>query len=80
MEKTGSVINRLPEINHIWDLPFAFVVELAVVARMIENLTGNWGDAPAEGFVAHMKDSVAKFVGDAEQSDDLTMLAIKITN
>ena len=47
--------------------------------RMIENLTGNWGDAPAEGFVSHMKDSVAKFVGDAEQSDDLTMLAIKIT-
>ena len=47
--------------------------------RMIENLSGSRGDAPAEDLVAHMTDSVAKFVGDAEQSDDLTMLAIKIT-
>lgn len=47
--------------------------------RMIGNMTGSWGDATAEELVAHMTDSVSKFVGDAEQSDDLTMLAIKIT-
>ena len=42
-----------------------------------ENLSGCGSEATTEGMISRMNDAVNKFVGNAEQSDDLTMLAIK---
>ena len=41
------------------------------------NLSGCGSEATPEGMISRMNDAVNKFVGNAEQSDDLTMLAIK---
>ena len=46
--------------------------------RMLEALSGHGSNTSTDGLIAHMIDAVDKFVGDSEQSDDLTMLAIKI--
>ncbi|MBR4756372.1 MAG: SpoIIE family protein phosphatase [Bacteroidales bacterium] len=46
--------------------------------RVLENLSGLDGHISAEGIVSHMLEAVGEFVGDAEQSDDLTMLVLQI--
>ncbi len=46
--------------------------------RVLTNLAGHEASAPSKDLVSQMKDSVKEFVSDAEQSDDLTMLVIKV--
>ena len=46
--------------------------------RVIANLTGLKATTSSKELSEHMKASVKDFVGDAEQSDDLTMLVIRI--
>ncbi len=46
--------------------------------RVLANLTGLKATASSKELSEHMKASVKDFVGDAEQSDDLTMLVIRI--
>ena len=45
--------------------------------RALAALSGLQASATAQDFFGHMKDAVKEFVGDAEQSDDLTMLVIR---
>ena len=52
--------------------------QLFMEKRVLDNLAGYGENTPAETIIANMNDAVAEFVGDAEQSDDLTMLALKI--
>ena len=52
--------------------------ELFGEERVLEHLSGHGAGTRSEGLVAHMIDAVAKFVGDSEQSDDLTMLVLKL--
>lgn len=46
--------------------------------KVLEALTGQDGDISAAGIIHHMSEEVAVFVGDSEQSDDLTMLAFRV--
>jgi sigma-B regulation protein RsbU (phosphoserine phosphatase) len=46
--------------------------------RVLSNLSGLPAATPSSDLVSHMIDSVKEFVGDAEQSDDLTMLVIRV--
>jgi len=46
--------------------------------RVLELLTGEGADASVQDIITRMTGAVAEFVGDAEQSDDLTMLAIQL--
>ena len=46
--------------------------------RVLANLTGLKATTSSKELSEHMKASVKDFVGDAEQSDDLTMLVIRI--
>ena len=46
--------------------------------RVFSNLAGNSTAVSSQNLVSQMIDSVKEFVGDAEQSDDLTMLVIRI--
>ena len=46
--------------------------------RVLANLTGLKATTSSKELSEHMKSSVKDFVGDAEQSDDLTMLVIRI--
>ena len=46
--------------------------------RVLERLSGYGNDFSVEKLISQMSDDVRKFVGDAEQSDDLTMLAIEV--
>ena len=46
-------------------------------ARALAALAGLKSTTSAQEIFAHMKDAVKEFVGDAEQSDDLTLLVIK---
>ena len=46
--------------------------------RVFSNLSGLPAATPSKNIVSHMIDSVKEYVGDAEQSDDLTMLVIKV--
>lgn len=45
--------------------------------RVMSCLAGQPASASSKDLVGHMKEAVEAFVGDAEQSDDLTMLVIK---
>ena len=45
--------------------------------RVLAGLTGLKATASAHDIFIHMKDAVKAFVGDAEQSDDLTLLVIR---
>ena len=45
--------------------------------RALAALAGLQASTSAQDFFCHMKDAVKEFVGDAEQSDDLTMLVIR---
>ena len=45
--------------------------------RVLAQLACSGENRSVEGIIVQMADAVARFVGDAEQSDDLTMLAIK---
>ena len=45
---------------------------------VLSNLSGLPATTPSNDLISHMIDSVKEFVGDAEQSDDLTMLVIRI--
>ena len=47
--------------------------------RILEHLSGQGEGAPVRSTIDHMTSEVGKFVGDAEQSDDLTMMAIRLT-
>lgn len=47
-------------------------------ARVLETLAGQDEKNSAEDIITHMTDAVSDFVGDSEQSDDLTMLVMKI--
>ena len=46
--------------------------------RVFSNLTGQSAETSSRHLVAHMLDIVKEFVGDAEQSDDLTMLVLRV--
>ena len=46
--------------------------------RVLETLSGCKKGTSSKDLVDHMSAAVAGFVEDAEQSDDLTMLAIKV--
>lgn len=46
--------------------------------RVLELLTGEGASASVQDIITRMTGAVAEFVGDAEQSDDLTMLAIQL--
>ena len=46
--------------------------------RVLDLLTGEGASASVQEIIARMTSAVAEFVGDAEQSDDLTMLAIQL--
>jgi serine phosphatase RsbU (regulator of sigma subunit) len=46
--------------------------------RVLENLSGNEGDIPVSEVISRMTAAVEEFVGDAEQSDDLTMMALRL--
>ena len=46
--------------------------------KVLEALSGQSGDISAAGIIHHMSEEVAVFVGDSEQSDDLTMLAFRV--
>ena len=48
--------------------------------RVLAQLTGIDAGTPSRDLCAHMRDAVEAFVGDAEQSDDLTMLVIKLSH
>ena len=52
--------------------------ELFEEKRVLENLTGLDDDISTQELVAHMLEAVNAFVGDSEQSDDLTMLALRL--
>lgn len=52
--------------------------ELFSKKRMMQSLTANQSQAPHD-IVTSMTEAVKTFVGDTEQSDDLTMLAIRYT-
>ena len=52
--------------------------ELFQEERMLEQLSGLGKKASTQGIIARMLESVGAFVGDSEQSDDLTMLALRI--
>ena len=45
--------------------------------RVLNSLSGLDDNISAEKLTSHMLDAVGEFVGDAEQSDDLTMLVLK---
>ena len=51
--------------------------ELFNEERVLAQLSGLDGDTPVDRIIADMSDAVNQFVGDAEQSDDLTMLAMR---
>ena len=46
--------------------------------RAEENLSHHGKENSANEIISHMTEAVNRFVGDAEQSDDLTMLALKL--
>lgn len=46
--------------------------------RVLQLLSEEGAGASVQGIITRMTDAVAAFVGDAEQSDDLTMLAIQL--
>ena len=46
--------------------------------RVLSSLTGYTAESTSKDLVAHMKDDVQAFIGDAEQSDDLTMFVIRV--
>ena len=46
--------------------------------RMLAQLSGAGENESAERIIADMSDAVSRFVGDAEQSDDLTMLVVRM--
>ena len=46
--------------------------------RVLAQLSGQDDNTPVERIISAMTDAVNRFVGDAEQSDDLTMLALRI--
>ncbi len=46
--------------------------------RVFSNLSGQMAENSSRNLVAHMIGAVKEFVGDAEQSDDLTMLVLKV--
>ena len=46
--------------------------------RVLQSLSGLEEHTDAEALIAHMTEAVNAFVGDAEQSDDLTMLALRM--
>ncbi|MDO4803204.1 MAG: SpoIIE family protein phosphatase [Lachnospiraceae bacterium] len=50
--------------------------ELFGTARMLDALNGAANDTP-KGILAHVREEVDAFVGDAEQFDDLTMLCLE---
>ena len=52
--------------------------ELFEEKRVLENLSGNEGDIPVSEVISRMTAAVEEFVGDAEQSDDLTMMALRL--
>ncbi len=52
--------------------------ELFQEKRMLEQLSGLGKKASTQGIIARMLESVGAFVGNSEQSDDLTMLALRI--
>ena len=51
--------------------------ELFQEDRVLTQLSGHDADTAAEQIVADMTQAVNRFIGDAEQSDDLTMLVLK---
>ena len=62
-------------LNEAEDAAHAQFGQLRII-REIESLMARSGNQP-EVVVSSMTDAVHAFVGDAEQSDDLTMLAIR---
>ena len=46
--------------------------------RMLAQLSGQDDSTPVQQTITAMTEAVSRFVGDAEQSDDLTMLAVRI--
>ena len=48
--------------------------------RVLAQLSGQDDSAPVERIITDMTEAVNRFVGDAEQSDDLTMLALRIVD
>jgi serine phosphatase RsbU (regulator of sigma subunit) len=46
--------------------------------RVLAQLSGQDDNTPVERIIADMTEAVNRFVGDAEQSDDLTMLALRV--
>ena len=46
--------------------------------NVLSELSGHPDNISTESLIAHMTEAVGRFVGDAEQSDDLTMLAMGI--
>ena len=52
--------------------------ELFQEDRVLTQLSGHDADTAAEQIVADMTQAVNRFIGDAEQSDDLTMLVLKL--
>ena len=52
--------------------------ELFEEKKVLENLSGNEGDIPVSEVIYRMTAAVEEFVGDAEQSDDLTMMALRL--
>ena len=47
--------------------------------RVLKHLSGVDDGISAQNIITHMLKAVNKFVGNAEQSDDLTMLALRLT-
>lgn len=63
------------------ELPILMADEVSMIpVDMIASLqqVANEGSANAADYVRHLVDSVADFVKDAPQTDDITLLAIKI--
>ena len=52
--------------------------ELFAEERVLENLSGIEERTTSADIIAHMTTAVNEFVGDSEQSDDLTMMAIRM--
>jgi sigma-B regulation protein RsbU (phosphoserine phosphatase) len=52
--------------------------ELFSEERVLENLSGLEEMTSSADIIAHMTSAVNEFVGDSEQSDDLTMMAIRL--
>ena len=48
--------------------------------RVLEHLTGLGNELSAKAFVTRMTEAVSAFVGDSEQSDDLTMMVVKLSS